>query len=551
MSDERVVWGPPGTGKTTAGIELAKGWFKEMAPEEVAYLGFTKAAAKEALYRILDEEISDKRMKEQAPYFRTIHSLAYMGLRKANPDVRVLTTSDMKRFSKETGLDGSFSVHEWEDLAEVFQSLKNRGRTEYDNALTAYALSRVDARCPDDIARARKSPSRLAQRTVGYLEDHLYEMVVRRYEAFKRKEGLVDFTDMLEFALCSMAPLDGIRKVVIDECQDLSPIHFSILDRIFSNTAEEIWWLGDDDQTVYGFCGANANLFLDRAQRAKSQIQLRQTYRFGQELVDFSKKIIQRVERRKEKEVYGLPQSECLIRSRGEFRPTTGNMLILHRHVQGCQALAAAFMDAGLPFSNERGKDPLSAGNRIKGWTALHELAQGKKARWGIMKILLEDLVPTRWDKGDGTKTRLLVHGAKVRLQEQKAERVDLDDLLRLKIVTPDGFRVLRNRDYGVMKHREDLAYYDRVVQNGHTLDASGTPAITTIHGAKGRQAPHVVVMSETGRRCWDDRDSEHRLAYVAATRAQVQLEVCHERTVEWATVAYPYPNPDEVARHA
>ena len=137
MADERVVWGPPGTGKTTAGIELARGWFANMAPEEVAYLGFTRAAAKEALKRIMNEEISDSRMKEQAPFFRTIHSLAYMGLRQSREDVRVLTTSDMKRFSKEIGLDGRFSVHEWEDLAEVFQSLKNRGRTIYDDALTA------------------------------------------------------------------------------------------------------------------------------------------------------------------------------------------------------------------------------------------------------------------------------------------------------------------------------------------------------------------------------------------------------------------------------
>lgn len=548
MPDERVIWGPPGTGKTTAGIELARGWFQKMAPEQVAYLGFTRASAREALSRILEERVSDRRMKEQAPYFRTIHSLAYMGLRAAREDIRVVTTSDMKKFSKETGLEGRFSVHEWEDLAEVLLSLRNRGRTPYDDALAAYKLSRIDATCAEDFERARKAPGRLASTMLGYIENAIYEVVVRKYEAFKAREGLVDFTDMMEFACVHMKPLENVRRVVIDEAQDLCPVHYFIVSRVFQN-AEEIWWIADDDQTIFSFSGARADLFLDRAEKARSQIQLRQTHRFGQELVDYSRAIIRKVGRRQEKEVWGLPGSECIIRSTGEFRPTSGNMLLLHRHVQGCQQIAAAYIDAGLPFTNERGKDPLSASNRIKGWYALHEMAKGEKAAWGQMRILFEDIVPSLYTTDDGERMRFLVHGAKMRLQEQKADRVDLDDLLRLKIVTDDGYRVVKNRDYTVMKHSDDLSYYQRVVDNGYSLDPSGGPIISTIHGAKGRQAPHVVVFSEMGRRCWEDRDSEHRLAYVAATRAQVQLEVCHDRSVDWAEAQYPYPTEEEVRR--
>jgi len=44
---------------------------------------------------------------------------------------------------------------------------------------------------------------------------------------------------------------------------------------------------------------------------------------------------------------------------------------------------------------------------------------------------------------------------------------------------------------------------------------------------------------------CWDEPDSEHRVAYVAATRTQPDLTVCAENSVEWGWSQYRYPLPD------
>jgi superfamily I DNA/RNA helicase len=95
------------------------------------------------------------------------------------------------------------------------------------------------------------------------------------------------------------------------------------------------------------------------------------------------------------------------------------------------------------------------------------------------------------------------------------------------------------------MKHPEDLEYYDRVVKNGYGLDGRGAPVVTTIHGSKGRQAEGVTVFNEMGRRCWDDQDTEHRLAYVASTRTRGDLEICADRRVEWAASQYDYPTEE------
>lgn len=801
---------------------IARSWFDAGAhPQEVAYLGFTKAAARAAASKMLGDEGAEQGdLGERFPLFRTLHSLAYMGLRRANPEAKVLKTSDMKRFAQRTGFDGEFSVHEWEDLSEVYQKLQDNGRTIWDQCSRAYTLSRICARTPDEVAAARVKMSPLACRTLGFLDQDAYEVFVEKYEVFKSEEGLVDFTDMLTFALESMAPLDECRFAIVDEAQDLSPILHAIVDRIF-RSAEEIWWVGDDyqcqpgstmvkmfdgslkkisairsgdyvlswdrgsqcilrrrvagvasrpyrgrmfrvegsgrttlatpnhkfvirwrdsvrfgktcitylmrrgdrwrvgwcqlfnaqgalhlglrmniekadaawvlgvhgDRTnasiqesviaaryglptatfepvngaahltkesinrifsgvgdrateaarcledygrsvewpfidkvsskgrhrstlmevracnllpglmmvplpglsfrktewtvlecgsfkvdrplqvysldvekshtyvadgiithncIYGFAAASAELFLDRAKTATHQVILRQTHRFGQSIVDFSDKIIKRVQHRMPKEIIGVQGKAGRVSVTGEFKPTAGNQLILHRHVAGCQAVAATYIDAGLPFSNERGKDPLGAKVRVRAWRALDELAKGGKVLVGAAALFVEELlhsmVAEKSRDGGESRTRFVTHGGKKRIAESGVGHVSLDDLEKTKILTEEGVRAVRERQYSRMKHAEDLEYYDRVIKNGYDLDAERVPTITTIHGAKGRQADGVTVFSEMGRRCWEDPDTEHRLAYVAATRTKGDLEICADRRVEWAASVYDYP---------
>ncbi len=552
MASHHMIFGPPGTGKTEAGMTLTKDWFeRDAGPEDVAYLAFTKAAAREAVGRILQEDmISDKAIAEKTPFFRTIHSLCYMGMRQARgANIRVLTVSDMKHFKERTGFEGSYGIHDWEDLAEVFQKMQDKGRTHWDQALAAYTLTRITAASPAALQASRTRMSPEANMSIGYLEEHVYKVFVEKYERFKSMEGVVDFTDMLEWGLLRMTPLEQVKHVVIDEAQDLCPLHHAIMDRLFER-AQDMWWIGDDDQAIYRFAGASAELFLSRAKPGVSQFQLRDTHRFGQGIVDFSGRIIRRVSVRKEKEIRGVKGRHGIPVSVGSFKPRSGNLLLLHRHVKGCQALGQAYIDAGIPFTNERGKDPLSSRNRVKAWKALDALASGRETAWGNVRLLLEDTMPSMVAKQDGSgKTRLLVHGAKTKLQNMTGAPPRLVDLMDAKLLTEDGKKVIEGRDYPTLKHSDDFTYYERVTRNGYNVDSrTNVPAITTIHGSKGRQAGEVVVFSEMGRKCWQDRETEHRLAYVAVTRTQGDIQICAERSVDWAVDRYDYPIKAEVA---
>jgi superfamily I DNA/RNA helicase len=300
--------------------------------------------------------------------------------------------------------------------------------------------------------------------------------------------------------------------------------------------------------SIYQWSGASANLFLDRAKLARYHIQLRQTHRYGQEIVDFSGRIISRVARRHPKEIIGVQGQGGRVIHSGEFKPVTGDVLIMNRHVHGCQAIADAYIAAGLPFINERGKDPLNAFARVSAWETLNTLAKGESVGMSHASSMIEELMKSVVDGDHGKKVRLVVHGAKAKFENFANERVGLYDLVKANVLTQEGMNVISEREYWTLKHPLDLEYYDRVVKNGYSLEANPEhiPKITTIHGSKGREAKQAIVFSEMSNRCWDDPDSEHRLAYVAATRTQSDLTVCAENTVDWAKSQYHYPFQDE-----
>lgn len=547
MPSERVIWGVPGCGKTTSGITLARTWAGQgTAPDQIAYLAFTKAAAKAAATKIFETE-DETRMAEEFPYFRTIHSLCYRALKKDRPDLRLIKTADMKQFAKLYSMSGVYSVHEWEDLADVYAKMKDQGRTEWDEALSAYSFSRIKARTIADLDRARVEPAPEGAMMLG-LESmglDVYKTFVEKYEKFKKEDGLIDFGDMLEYGAREMKPFDDVRYVILDEAQDLAETHHMIVDRLFES-AREIWWIGDDDQSVFKFSGASAELFLERAKRAQHQIQLRQTFRFGQSIVDFSRQIIERVKNRHPKEILGVEGRSGEIRISGSFEPVPGDIMIMHRHVQGCQNVAQAYIDAGLPFRNERGRDPLDSVKRIRAWQTVRDLSSGKEVTLSAAASVIENLLPSVVLGGAGNqeRIRLVVHGRKSRLEEFGRGSVNLRDLVVANILTEEGAGVVASREYQTMKHAQDLDYYERVTKNGYDVEVQEKiPRITTIHGAKGREAKEgAIVFSEMGDKCWDDFETEHRLAYVASTRTMTDLTICMENKVHWAKAAYEYP---------
>jgi ATP-dependent exoDNAse (exonuclease V) beta subunit len=86
------------------------------------------------------------------------------------------------------------------------------------------------------------------------------------YQGYKRRRGLVDFTDQLALALEALRKpavrkeLDGeIDLVLVDEFQDTSPIQLAIFVEL-ARLAKRSIWVGDQKQAIFGFLQADPAL---------------------------------------------------------------------------------------------------------------------------------------------------------------------------------------------------------------------------------------------------------------------------------------------------
>ena len=143
-----------------------------------------------------------------------------------------------------------------------------------------------------------------------------------RYQAEKRKEGVVDFDDLIEAAHRMLCATDGkflpwqkalltrlrkqFRHIMVDEFQDTDDAQWDIISAIAgidtkssSLEAESIFIVGDRQQSIYSFRGGDSRVF-DRAKRELERLDgafltLKDNYRSKPEVVDFVNRFFEKL----------------------------------------------------------------------------------------------------------------------------------------------------------------------------------------------------------------------------------------------------------------
>lgn len=273
-----MVLAGPGSGKTFV-ISGRVRFLIEQAgvrPDSILVITFTKAAAIEMQHRFFRE--TSRRFPEV--HFGTFHALFYQMLCLSKPGYHpnLLTPRDKSRIIKESLLN-TLRLHKDEILKK--EDYLSPSADDYSGLLSEIARIKNDNISPLEHSK-----------DVSY-SDYFPE-IYEYYTKACRDLGFIDFEDMILecYKMLNDSPeilkrwQDTFKYVLIDEYQDINRLQESVV-RLLVKEHRNIFVVGDDDQSIYGFRGSRPEImkeFTDLYEDAKL-ITLSINYRSGSDII--------------------------------------------------------------------------------------------------------------------------------------------------------------------------------------------------------------------------------------------------------------------------
>lgn len=146
-----------------------------------------------------------------------------------------------------------------------------------------------------ELGRHRRSV--LNRASVAWRSEEKLSAWADGYEAALRREGLIDYDDMVVFGQRLIAEYDWVLPLVqakfpvlaVDEYQDLGVALHRIVKRLAFDGGVRLFAVGDADQSIYGFTGADGALLTELAERDDVElVRLQLNYRSGTRIVSAS-----------------------------------------------------------------------------------------------------------------------------------------------------------------------------------------------------------------------------------------------------------------------
>lgn len=140
----------------------------------------------------------------------------------------------------------------------------------------------------------------------------MFRNIYCEYETLRKKARKIDFDDMLVLCYDLFASRPDVLKmwqqkfryILIDEFQDINQVQYDVI-KMLAEPERNLFAVGDDDQSIYGFRGADSRLMFafQRDYPESEQILLDVNYRSTSNIVNNSLKVIAHNEIRFEKEI--------------------------------------------------------------------------------------------------------------------------------------------------------------------------------------------------------------------------------------------------------
>ena len=262
---------------------------KGVAPYHIMAITFTNKAAGEMRERI-DSMIG---MGSESIWVSTFHSSC----------VRIL-----RRFADRLGYGTSFAIYDTDDQKSMMKDICKR--LEID---TKMHKERTFLNVISSAKNELISPEEFTNSAMGDFNKMRQAEVYREYQARLKANNAMDFDDLIMKTVELLKYDTEVRSyyqekfhyIMVDEYQDTNTAQFELV-RLLASGRENICVVGDDDQSIYKFRGANIYNILNFEQHYPNAtvIKLEQNYRSTGNILNAANSVIANNKGRKEKKLW-------------------------------------------------------------------------------------------------------------------------------------------------------------------------------------------------------------------------------------------------------
>lgn len=384
-----LVLAGPGSGKTFT-ITCRVRYLIEachVKPSEILVITFTKAAAREMRERFRKET----KGRELAVSFGTFHAVFFQILKLAYGY-------------------GAENILREEQKYQFLRESVRKVHLELDDE--AEFLSEAAA----EISRVKNERADLRTYKASLCGSDLFRRIYEDYDNQLRRHNLIDFDDMLVYCFELLRERKDILSawqnkfpyILVDEFQDINRLQYDIV-RMLAAPRNNLFIVGDDDQSIYRFRGAKPQLMLNfrkdypEAKQVVLDINFRSTEaiihgagkviahnkeRFPKEIRGTGKKgkrIVTRIfPGQREENVFLAEKIKAYVGAGGAYR----DVAVLFRTNTQPRQLVEELLSAGIPFHMRDSLPNLYDHWIVKDVFTYMRLAQGSRRREDLLQVM-------------------------------------------------------------------------------------------------------------------------------------------------------------------